>query len=102
MVISTITLPAKWEKFLKQLAEDHQVELNSIINELCEWAFSNSEGKKQFETWLDNSYPPKGDAEDKERSANEQISEDEEETEEESEEEAHEDRNYSEDKEPKT
>ena len=43
MVISTITLPTKWEKFLKQLAEDHQVELNSVINELCEWAFSNSE-----------------------------------------------------------
>jgi hypothetical protein len=100
MITSTITLPTKWEKFLKQLAEDHQVEVNSIISEMCEWAFSNSEGKKQFESWLDNAYPPKGEAEDKERNANEQISEDEEETEEESEEEAHEDRNYSEDKEP--
>jgi hypothetical protein len=98
---STISLHAKWEKFLKQLAEDHQVELNNVINELCEWAFSNTEGKKQFEAWLDNAYPPKGEAEDKERSANEQISENEEETEEESEEETHEDRNYSEDKEPK-
>jgi hypothetical protein len=98
---STISLPAKWEKFLKQLAQDHQVELNNVINELCEWAFSNTEGKKQFEAWLDDAYPLKGEAEDKERSANEQISENEEETEEESEE-AHEDRNYNEDKEPNT
>ena len=58
--------------------------------------------KKQFEAWLDSAYPPKGEAEDKESSANEQTSEDEEEAEEESEEEAHEDRNYSEDKEPKS
>jgi hypothetical protein len=61
---STIPLPAKWEKFLKQLTADQQVELNSIINELCEWAFSNSESKRQFEAWQDSAYPPKGEAED--------------------------------------
>jgi hypothetical protein len=99
MVSSTVSLPAKWEKFLKQLADDHQVDLNSVINELCAWAFSNPEGKKQFEAWLDDAFPPKGEAEDKERVANEEISESEEEKENKSEEEAHEDRDYSEDRE---
>lgn len=96
-----ISLPAKWEKFLKQLADDHQVDLDRVISELCTWAFSNPEGKKQFELWLDDSFPSKGEAEDKERSANEEISAGEEEPEEESEEEAHEDRDYSEDRELK-
>ncbi len=97
----TASLPKKWEQFLKRLADDHQIGLNSVINELCEWAFSNPEGKKQFEAWLDDAFPPKGEAEDKERSANEEISEYEEEKEEESEEEVHEDRDYSEDREQK-
>ena len=44
----SISIPAKWEQYLKQLADDHQVDLNRVIVELCEWAFSNSEGKKQF------------------------------------------------------
>jgi hypothetical protein len=89
---STISIPAKWEKYLKQLADDHQVNLNKVITELCAWAFSNTEGKKQFEAWLDDAFPPKGEAEDKEMSADEEISEDEEEKEEESEEEGHEHR----------
>lgn len=89
MVESKVSLPAKWGQYLKSLAEAHQVELNAVINELCEWSFSNSEIKKQFEAWLDDAYPPKGDAEDKERDANEKASENEEETEEESEEEGH-------------
>ena len=101
MVSSTVSLPAKWENFLKQLAEDHQMDLDSVVSELCAWAFSNAEGKKQFEAWIDNAYPAKGEAEDKERTANEEISEAEEEAEEESEEEAHEDRDYSEDRETK-
>jgi hypothetical protein len=101
MVKFTISLPAKWEQFLKRLADDHQIDLNAVLSELCEWAFSNPESKKQFEAWLDDAFPPKGEAEDKERSANEDISEGEEEREEESEEEAHEDRDYSEDKELK-
>ncbi len=57
--------------------------------------------KKSSKIWLDDAFPPKGEAEDKERSANEEISENEEQNEEESEEEAHEDRNYSEDRELK-
>ena len=43
-----ISIPAKWEQYLKQLANEHQVDLNSVFSELCEWAFSNPEGKKQF------------------------------------------------------
>ena len=97
MVSSIVSLPSKWEEYLKQLADNHQVDLNSVISELCEWAFSNPEGKKQFASWLDDAFPPKGEAEDNEKSANEEISEDEEEAEEESEEESHEDRNYNED-----
>ena len=94
----TIPISEKWEQFLKQLADDHQVDLNSVINELFAWAFSNAEAKKQFEAWLDDAFPQKGEAEDKERSLNEEISENEEDKEEKSEEEAHEDRDYSEDR----
>ena len=95
----TVSLVAKWEQLLKRLADNHQTDLDSIISELCAWAFSNPESKKQFELWLDDAFPPKGEAEDKARSANEATSEGEEEQEEESEEEAHEDRDYSEDRE---
>jgi hypothetical protein len=97
--MSLVSLPAKWEQYLKRLANDHQTDLNSVISELCAWAFSNSETRKQFEAWLDDAFPPKGEAEDKEQSADEEISEAEEATEEKFEEEAHEDRNYNEDKE---
>jgi hypothetical protein len=101
MVELKISLQAKWAIYLKSLAEGHQTDLNNVVNELCNWAFSNPEGKTQFEAWIDDAYPPKGDAEDKEMDADEETSENEEEKEEESEEEAHEDRNYNEDKEPK-
>ena len=87
-----VSLPAKWEQVLKLLADDHQTDLNSVISELCAWAFSNSEIKKQFEAWLDDAFPPKGEAEDKARSVNEDVSEGEEDREEESEEESHEHR----------
>ena len=66
---------------------------------LCSWVFSNPETKKQFEAWLDDAFPPKGESEDRERSVSEEISENEEGKEDESEEEAHEDRDYSEDRE---
>ncbi len=92
MVNSTVILPEKWDTFLKRLADDHQIDLNIIIRELCEWAFSNSEGKRQFEAWLDDAFPTKGDAENRERNVNEAISEEEEEAEEESEAEGHEHR----------
>jgi hypothetical protein len=95
-----VSLPARWEQFLKLLAEDHQVGLDKVMNELCTWAFSNSESKKQFELWLDNAFPPPGEAEDKARAAGARERAREEEAEEEYEEEAHEDRDYSEDREP--
>ena len=98
---SAISIPVKWEQFLKRLADDHQVDLNSIITKLCAWAFSNPETKKQFEAWLDDAFPQKGEAEDRERRVNEGISESEEDKQDESEEEAHEDRDYSEDRELK-
>ena len=88
----TVSLPLKWEQFLKRLADNHQVDLNRVISELCAWAFSNSESKKQFELWLDDAFPPKGEAEDKARAVGEQITENEEQKTEESEEESHEHR----------
>jgi len=94
-----VSLPAKWETFLKRLAVDHQVDLDSVIRELCVWAFTNSEIKKQFELWLDDAFPPQGEAEDKARAAGARERAREEEAEEASEEEAHEDRDYSEDRE---
>jgi hypothetical protein len=92
MVRFTISLPAKWEQLLKHLADDHEVDLNTVISELCEWAFSLPESKEQFEAWLDEAYPSKGKAEDKASAAGEEAVENEEEKEEESEEESHEHR----------
>jgi hypothetical protein len=99
MVKSMVSLPAKWEQFLKRLADDHQVDLNRVISELCAWAFSNSETKKQFELWLDDAFPPKGEVADKARAAGTREREREEDAEEALEEETHEDRDYSEDRE---
>jgi len=93
----TISIPAKWEQYLKQLANDHQVKLNSVFSELCDWAFSNPEGKKQFKLWLDDAFPPKGEAEDKARAAGGEERAREEDAEEESEEGAQGDENYNED-----
>ncbi len=92
MVGSSISLPAKWEQFLKNLADDHRVDLNAVVSELCERAFSNPESKVQFRIWLDDAYPPEGKAEDEAKSVGEDAVEEEEETEEESEEESHEHR----------
>ena len=85
MVGFTASLPAKWEQFLKRLADDHEIDLDTVVRELCEWAFSDLEGKEQFKVWLDEAYPPKGEAEQEAAAA-------EEEREEESEEESHEHR----------
>jgi hypothetical protein len=90
MVGLTVSLPAKWEQFLKHLAGDHEVDLNTVVSELCEWAFSDPEGKEQFKIWLDEAYPSKGDAEEEARVVGEEAAEEEEEREEESEEESHE------------
>jgi ribosomal protein L12E/L44/L45/RPP1/RPP2 len=99
MVKSSVSIPSKWEQYLKRLAEDHQVGLDKVMNELCTWAFSNSEIKKQFELWVDAAFPPPGEAEDKARAAGAIERAREEEAEEALEEEAHEDRDYSEDRE---
>jgi hypothetical protein len=92
MVGSSISLPAKWEQFLKNLAADHYINLDSVVSELCEWALSNPESKEQFRIWLDNAYPPEGEAEDEAKAVGEEALEEEEETEEDSEEESHEHR----------
>jgi hypothetical protein len=81
-----VSFPAKWEQFLKDLASDHEIDLKTVVSELCEWAFSDSEDKEQFKVWLDEAYPPKGEAEEEAKAAGEEAAE-EEEYEEESEEE---------------
>ena len=96
--VSLSLLPAKWEEFLKGLADEHDIDVSKVISGLCEWAFSSAEYKVQFEVWLDKAYPPKGQAEDRANVAGEEASEAEEKNEDEAEEEAHEDRDYSEDR----
>ena len=88
MVGLTVSLPAKWERFLRQLADDHRIDLNAVVSELCEWAFSDPEGKEQFKVWLDEAYSRKGEAEEEARAAGEEAAEEEEEREEEREEES--------------
>ena len=95
----SVALPAIWAEFLKDLAEEHEIDVGKVISGLCDWAFSSSDYKIQFEIWLDKAYPPKGQAEDKASAEGEEASESEEENEETAEEEAHEDRDYSEDRE---
>ena len=94
-----VSLPSNWEEFLKRLAAEHDIDVGKVIAGLCDWAFSRSEYKTQFEAWLDKAYPPKGQAEDRARTEGEKESEREEERQTEEEEEAHEDRDYSEDRE---
>ena len=79
-----MSLPEKWELFLKRLADDHEIDLNAVVNELYEWAFSDVESKEQFKVWLNEAYPQKGEAENEARAAGE-AAEEEEENEEESE-----------------
>ena len=90
--MANVSLPAKWEQLLKHLADEHGVDLNAVISELLEWAFSNAEGRMQFEAWLDDAYPSEGEAEDKASAAGEEDAENEEEKEKVSEEESHEHR----------
>jgi hypothetical protein len=94
----SISLPSKWEEFLKGLADDHDIDIGKVIGGLCDWAFFNADYKVQFQIWLDKVYPPKGQAEDRARTEGEEASENEEETEEQAEEETHEDRDYNEDR----
>ena len=50
MVRLMVSVPAKWEQLLKHLAVDHEIDLNAVVSELCEWAFSDPESKEQFKT----------------------------------------------------
>jgi hypothetical protein len=90
MVGSPISLPAKWEQFLKDLADGHGIDLNAVVSQLCEWAFSDPESREQFRIWLDDSYLAEGEVEEEARAVGEEAAEEEEEIEEESEEESHE------------
>jgi hypothetical protein len=76
------------KQFLKNLADDHDIDLNAVVSQLCEWAFSDPESKEQFRIWLNEAYPAEGDAEEEARAVG--GSAEEEEIEEESEEESHE------------
>ncbi|MCW4006269.1 MAG: hypothetical protein NWF04_06725 [Candidatus Bathyarchaeota archaeon] len=97
----SITLPAKWEEFLKSLSDEHDIDIGKVISGLCDWAFSSADYKVQFEVWLDTVYPPKGQAEDRAKAKGEAESVREQERQDAAEEEVHEDRNYSEDRELK-
>jgi hypothetical protein len=98
----SMSIPANWEEYLKRLADDHDIDISKVISGLCEWAFSVSDSKRQFEVWLDKAYPPKGEAEDKAAAEGEEETEAEEEAEDEEEEELHEDRDYREDRDVKS
>ena len=98
----SVSLPANWEEYLKQLADDHEIDVSKVISGLCEWAFSVPDSNRQFEVWLDNTYPPKGETEDKAAAEGEEANEAEEETEDEEEEEVYEDRDYKEDRETRS
>jgi hypothetical protein len=98
MGIFQVNLDTKWTKFLKSLAEEHDVNVSKVINGLCDWAFSSADYKVQFEVWLDKVYPPKGQAEDRAKAEGEEASAREEELQDATEEEVHEDRDYSEDR----
>lgn len=92
-----VSLPTNWEEYLERLADEHDIDVGKVISGLCEWAFSRSEYKVQFEIWLDKTYPSKGQAVDEAKVLGEEASEAEEEREVKEEEEIHEDRDYSED-----
>jgi hypothetical protein len=98
MVDSLVALPPNWEEFLERLANEHDIDIGKVIAGLCDWAFSRSEYKAQFEAWLDGAYPPKGQAEDNARGKGEEANEREEQRQTREEEEAHEDRDYNEDR----
>jgi hypothetical protein len=93
-----VSLPANWEEFLKRLADEHDIDVGKVIGALCDWAFSRTEYKDQFEAWLDKAYPTRGQVEDNARIKGEEAGEREEQRQTEEEEEAHEDRDYNEDR----
>ncbi len=79
MINGKVYLNEKWEKFLRRLAENYKVTLSDVVNQLCEWAFSEAEGKEQFRDWLHETYPSEEDAEETAREAGEEAAEEEDE-----------------------
>jgi hypothetical protein len=43
-----VSIPKKWERFLKRFAGDYGIELNQVVDDLCDWAFQDAESKEQF------------------------------------------------------
>jgi hypothetical protein len=95
---SSESLPANREEYLKQLADEHQIDVSKVMIGLCDLAFSISDSKRHFDVWLDKAYQPKDEAEDKVAAEGEEASEAEEESKDEAEEETNEDRDYNEDR----
>ncbi len=47
------SFPPNWSDFLKNLNENHDIDVSQVIGGLCDRAFSSSDYKVQFEVWLD-------------------------------------------------
>jgi hypothetical protein len=58
-----VSLPAKREQFLKDLANAHENDLNIVVSGLYGWTFSEAESKEQFKIWFYEACPPTRDAE---------------------------------------
>jgi hypothetical protein len=52
-----VSLVGKYSNYLHELAKDYGITFSDMVNELCEWAVSDSEGKGEFEAYLDEEYP---------------------------------------------
>jgi hypothetical protein len=74
MVNFLVSLPTNWEEFLESIADEHDIDIGKVIGELCNWVFSRSEYKAQFEAWLDKEYPQRGQVEDAAHIKDEQAS----------------------------
>jgi len=49
MVGLTVSLPVKWEQFLKQLADDHEIDLSTVVSELMRLIPQKEKLKKKQE-----------------------------------------------------
>ena len=39
----SVALPANWAEFLKDLPDEHDIDVGKVISGLCDWAFSSSD-----------------------------------------------------------
>ena len=37
----SVALPANWSEFLKDLPDEHDIDVGKVISGLCDWAFSS-------------------------------------------------------------